>query len=141
MGLKLNKLKYEDIKLGDVFSFEKLVDSELVNEFADLSEDKNPLHVDESYAQRTEFGGRIAHGMLLGSFFSALVGMLCPGEKSLYLSQSLNFRKPVALGTKVVVEGKITAKSDAARIVELETNIKDEKGAIVVSGVARVKAR
>lgn len=141
MGLKLNKLNYEDIRVGDIFSFEKLVDSGLVNAFADLSEDKNPLHVDESYAKRTEFGGRIVHGMLLGSFFSALVGMLCPGEKSLYLSQTLSFRKPIKLNTKVTVEGRVTAKSDATKIIELETSIKDEKGSVAVSGIANIKVR
>lgn len=140
MGLKLNKLNYEDIRVGDIFSFEKLIDSELVNKFADLSEDKNPLHIDESYAKKTKFGGRIAHGMLLSSFFSALVGMLCPGEKSLYLSQTLNFRKPVALNTKVIVEGRVTAKSDAARLIELETKIKNLVGEVMVDGLARVRA-
>ncbi len=141
MELKLNKLFYDDIRVGDTFFFEKMVDRELVDKFADLSGDKNPLHVDESYAEKTEFGGRIAHGMLLGSFFSALIGMLCPGERSLYLSQTLNFRKPIKPNSRITIEGKVTAKSDAAKIIEIETVVKDDKGAVAVSGIAKVKIR
>lgn len=141
MALKLNNLSYDEIKVGDVFSFEKIVDVELVKKFAEISEDFSPLHVDAGYGKSSEFGGNIAHGALLGSLFSALVGMLCPGEKALYLSQTLNFKKALPVGSRVVVEGRVVNKSDAARLIELETLIKNSSGETVVSGTAMVKVR
>lgn len=139
--LKLNKFSYDDVKIGDVFSFEKTVDAELVNKFAEVSGDFSPLHVDADYGKATEFGGNIAHGALLGSFFSALVGMLCPGEKALYLSQTLNFKKVLPVGSQVLVGGRVVNKSDAAQLIEIETNIKNSAGEVVVDGAALVKVR
>ena len=139
--LKLNKLSYEEIKIGDVFSFEKTVDADLVKKFAEVSEDFSSLHVDESYGKQSQFAGNIAHGALLGSFFSALVGMLCPGEKALYLSQTLNFKKPLVVGGGVKVLGTVVSKSDAAKIIELETLVKNKSGEVLVDGIARVLVR
>lgn len=134
-------LNYNDIKMGDEFSFERFIDEDLVNKFAALTGDFNPLHVDQKYAEQTEFGGRISHGMLLASLFSTLVGMHLPGEKALYISQESRFRSPLNLNTKVKVEGKVTAKFDALNMIELQTTIKDEEGKVVVDGLARVKVR
>ena len=139
MALNLRKLSFEEIKVGDTAFFEKEVDDSLVRQFADLSGDYNPLHMDESYAANTPFGGRMAHGMLLGSFFSALVGMLCPGERSLYLSQTLNFKQPAKIGAKVRVEGKVSAKSDALKVITMATIIQDASGTVLIEGEARVK--
>ena len=141
MELKLNNFKYNDIKVGDVFRFERLIDAALVEKFSEVSWDYNPLHLNDQYAKTTEFGGRISHGMLLGSMVSALVGMLIPSERSLYLSQNFNFRRPVYLNTKVLVQGKILSKSDVARILDIETLIKDAAGNILVDGFAKVKVR
>ena len=141
MELKLNKLSYADIKIGDVYSFDKTVDAELVNKFAEISGDFSPLHVDTNNGKQTQFGGNVAHGSLLGSFFSALVGMLCPGEKALYLSQTLNFKKPLPVGGAVKVSGTVVSKSDAAKIIELETLVKNQSGEVLVDGIARVLVR
>ncbi len=131
MELKLNKLNYEDIKIGDVHSFERTIEADDVKRFAELSGDQNPLHAE----------GGVVHGMLLGGLFSALIGMLCPGEKSLYLSQNLNFRRLLKIGSPVKVEGRVVNKSDAAKIIELAMAIKDSNGAVLVDGAAQVKFR
>lgn len=141
MKLKLNKLSYGDIKIGDVFSFDRLVDAGLVNKFAEASGDFSPLHVDAEYGKATQFGGNIAHGMLLGSFFSAIVGMLCPGEKALYLSQSLNFKKPLPVGGDVKISGKVSAKSDAGKVIEIEMTVCGSAGEVLVDGLAKVLVR
>ncbi|MDP1719075.1 MAG: MaoC family dehydratase [bacterium] len=141
MVLRLTKFSYSDIKVGDVFSFEKTMDEGVVKRFAEVSEDFSPLHVDAGYGERTEFGANVVHGMLLGSLFSALVGMLCPGESALYLSQTLNFRRPVIVGSRVTAEARVVSKSDAARIIELETRVKSINGEVLVDGVAMVKVR
>src|SRR6185295_7235732 len=80
-------LQFEDISVGQSAQFEMLVTEEMVGQFAQLSGDQNPLHVDHQYAAGTSFGAPIAHGMLLASFFSRLVGMHLPGKRALYLSQ------------------------------------------------------
>ncbi len=141
MELKLNKLSYVDIKIGDVFSFKKTIDADLVKKFAEVSGDFSSLHVDADYGRQTQFGGNVAHGALLGSFFSALVGMLCPGEKALYLSQTLNFRKPLLVGGDVMVEGIVANKSDVAKIIELNTRVRNASGEVLVDGTAMVKVR
>ena len=139
--LKPNQLKYKDVKVGDAFSFERQIDEAALADFSNLSGDHNPIHSDAAYAREAGFDGQVAHGMLLGSLFSTLIGMLCPGEHGLYLSQTLNFRRPVFAGAKVKVEGRVLAKSDATQVIELETLIRNERGEVVVEGNAKAKFR
>ncbi|MFA6536535.1 MAG: MaoC family dehydratase [Candidatus Paceibacterota bacterium] len=141
LKINLNKFSYQDLKIGDEFSFERKIEEVDVKGFADLSGDYSPLHTDPTYAKSSEFGERIVHGMFLGSLFSTLIGMLVPGEKALYLSQDLKFVKPVLIGETVFVEGRITSKTDALKIITLQTEIKNQKGEVAVSGTARVKVR
>src|SRR3989344_6045882 len=139
MELKLNNFSYDEIKVGQEFSFERLLDKKAVAAFADLTGDQNPLHVDEAYAIKTKFGGPIAHGMLMGSLFSALVGMLCPGKRCLYLSQTLKFKNPLKVGDVAVVSGRVTDKSEAGRIITIETLVKDKNDKVLVEGEAKVQ--
>lgn len=141
MRANLNELKYEDIKVGDIFSLERFIDEASVDKFADLSGDYNPLHMDEQYAKKTEFKERIVHGMLLASLFSNLVGMKCAGKGSLYLSQDLHFKKALPMNNKVKVEGKVVTKIDSVKIIEMKTVIKDSNNNLLVDGIARVKVR
>lgn len=136
-----NNLSFDDIKVGQVFSFELVVGKAMVHNFAELTGDKNPLHVDDNYARETEFGEPIVHGMLLGGFFSTLVGMLCPGKNALYLSQDLRFKNPLRFGNTVIVAGVVVAKYDATKIIDIKTTIKDKKGVVIVDGLATVKVR
>ncbi len=137
-GLKAADLSYEKIQVGDQASFSKLIGEEEINCFARLTGDFNPLHVDGDFARTTPFGGKIAHGMLVGSLFSALVGMHLPGKRCLYLSQSLNFRRPVKIGQTIVVRGEVTKKVDALRLLELRTTVW-EGDKLLVEGEARVR--
>jgi acyl dehydratase len=75
---------FEDLFVGQKANFLKKIDETLVNDFAKISGDFNPLHMNEEYASTTNFGKRVCHGMLLTSFFSQLVGMYLPGRNSLY---------------------------------------------------------
>lgn len=139
--VSLNDWRYEDINLGDCFSFERIIDKAVVKTFVDLTGDASPLHVDENYARGTEFGDPIVQGMLLSSYFSTLIGMLCPGKRATYLSQDLRFRKPLKRGGQIIVSGEVIKKYDALRIIELKTIIKDDRGTILVDGVAKAKVR
>lgn len=134
-----NDYAYEDIKLGQVTEFEQIVTAEMVNKFAELIGDYNPLHTDEEYAKTTQFKGRISHGMLTASFFSTLVGMYCPGKRNLYLTQQLNFRAPLSLNQKIKVRGEIVKKVDSLKLLIIKTVILDKENNVIVDGEARVK--
>jgi len=137
--LKLNDKDYEDIRIGDEFFFKKRVDKNTIANFIKLTGDMNPLHTDDSYASTTEFGGIIVHGMALGSLFSTLIGMMCPGKKALYLSQDLKFKNHFAPGGEVTVKGKVISKSDVMKLIEIETLIEDDNGRTLVDGIAKAK--
>ena len=118
-----SSLRYDEIRVGQVYSFERTLTESEVQTFAALTGDVNPLHVDPEYGKKTKFGKNVAHGMLAGSLFSTLIGMFCPGEKSLYLSQSLQFKKPIFPGDSLKIQGTVTAKTDSTQIVTLATDI------------------
>ncbi len=139
MTLISSNLEFEQIKIGDVFSFKKLIDDELIDRFAVLVGDYNPLHTDIAYAKENGFDGRLAQGLLTGSLFSTLVGMFCPGRRALYLSQSLNFKKPVVAGREVLIKGEVLDKSESTRVIRLKTLVCDEKEDIAVEGEALIK--
>ena len=138
-----NPLEYSfnEIKIGLEHHFEISIDEKLEGDFAKISGDFNPLHMDEQYAKKTKFGKRVCHGMLLGSFFSRLVGMYLPGKNALYFSQNLNFVEPCFIGDVIIVKGKITDKSEATKMIKIETTIKNNTGKILVEGIAQVLVR
>lgn len=108
----------EELSVG--MTAEKLVtvSEQRVARFAEASDDFNPLHMDEAFASKTAYRGRIAHGLLSASFGSAVVGTILPGAGAIYLGQTLNFHKPVRIGD--VVSARVTVASideAAARVV------------------------
>ncbi len=139
--MNISKLNYEEIKIGDSFGFDREITEGDVGKFAELAGDFSPLHMDAAYATKTEFGGRIAHGMLLGSLFSTLVGMMIPGERALYLSQELKFKNSLRFPAKVFVSGEVSEKSDAARVIDIKTMVKNKDGLILIEGNAKVRIR
>ena len=117
------RLRWEDIKLNDVFTFSRQITGADAQAFAQLSGDFNPLHVDASFGVQSKFGRNVVHGMMVSSLFSQLVGMHCPGENSLYVSQTLNFRKPTFYDDTLTVKGTVIDKRDSLRLVTLKTEI------------------
>ena len=129
---------YDEIKIGNHYSFKKSFSRDEVIQFSKLSGDINPLHIDEKFAKKSIFGRNIVHGMLISSLFSKIIGVHCPGERSLYLSQTLNFRKPLFINEEIIVKGEVIKKYDSLKIIEMKTEIiKNEE--ILVSGLAKVK--
>ena len=131
-------LNLEEIKIGMSREFSVSLTEEMVEKFAGLSGDFNPLHMDESYAENTRFKKRVVHGMLLASFFSRLVGMHLPGKKALYLLQKLKFKNPAFIGDNLRIVGKVTAVSEQLKLITLETIILNSSGQILVEGEAKV---
>lgn len=110
----------EDIEIGMSRSVTKTVEDYDIRLFADVSLDRNPVHLDDDYAQDTIFGGRVAHGMLTASLLSAVIGEQLPGHGSVYLGQSLKFLAPVFPGDTVVAEVTVSSIDMAKRRVTLD---------------------
>ena len=127
-----------DLNIGQKAKFTEVISDTMVEEFAKLSGDYNPQHMDETYAKKTRFKKRICHGMLLASLFSRLVGMYLPGKHSLYFSQSLNFLYPAFIDDKVIVEGEIVKISRSTGIITLKTRITKDNDVELVTGEAKV---
>ena len=98
----------EDIEIGMIRTLRKIVTDQDIEMFAEISTDRNPVHLDEAYAQDTIFGGRIAHGMLTAGLISAVIGEQLPGHGTVYLGQSLKFLAPVRPGDMVLAEVEVT---------------------------------
>ena len=111
----------EDLALGMTRTLEKQVTSRDIALFAEVSTDKNPVHLDEDYAKDTIFEGCIAHGMLTAGLISAVIGEQLPGHGTVYLGQSLKFMAPVRPCDTVRAEVTVTAIDLARRRVTLET--------------------
>ncbi len=112
------------------------ITAELVEDFARVSGDTNPIHLDEEAAAKSIFGKRIAHGLLLASFFSRLIALRYPGPGSIYLSQSLEFLAPCFVGDEIEVVLLLT--ENTKNIYLLETNIYNLEGKLLVKGNAKV---
>ena len=99
----------EDLVVGDTAEATHVVTDADIRAFAEVSGDHNPVHLDEAFAQATRFKGRIAHGMLTAAYISALMAAELPGPGSIYISQTLNFKRPVRIGDEVVT--RVTVES------------------------------
>ncbi len=128
----------EEIQVGQKKMFSINITESMINEFAKISGDFNPLHMDEQYAKSTKFQNRVCHGMLLASFFSKIVGMHLPGKKALYFSQTLNFRSPCFIHDIVTVKGEVFEKSLGSRMLTIKTIINNQDGKCLVDGIAKV---
>ena len=102
-----------------------------ISTFADVSGDRNPVHLDHDYARQTAFGGIIAHGMLSASFISSILGTQLPGEGTIYLGQSLRFLAPVRAGQRVVATARVVERPGKKIVVDVEARA-DE--VVVLSG-------
>ena len=107
--------------------------------FALVSGDRNPIHLDAEYAEKSLFGKRIAHGFLIGSLISAVLGNDLPGPGSIYLGQTLKFLAPIHIGDTVTVTVKVVAIREDKRIITLHTDCTNQNGTLVLSGEATVK--
>lgn len=107
----------EDLSVGQAAERAHIVAEADLVAFAEVSGDRNPVHLDEAYARETQFRGRIAHGMLSAAYVSAVLGTQLPGPGAIYLSQSLRFKRPVRIGDEVHTRAEITAIDvDKARV-------------------------
>lgn len=122
----------EDIEIGMIRSLRKVITDQDIEMFAEVSTDRNPVHLDEDYARDTIFGGRIAHGMLTAGLISAVIGEQLPGHGTVYLGQNLKFLAPVRPGDMVQAEVEVTDIDHPKRRVTLNTRcIVNDKNVLV----------
>lgn len=126
-------------QIGQKASIEKAFTDEDIRTFANISLDKNPVHLNQDYAEKTMFKGRIVHGFLTGSLISAIIGTILPGEGTIYLNQTMNFRKPVRIGEMIKATVEIVGIREDKNILTLNTYCENEKGELVIEGSAIVK--
>ncbi len=125
------------MKAGDRIVITETITDQMVRAFAEVSGDRNPMHLDDEYAAGTRFKKRIAHGMLCGALISrALAQDLGPG--GIYLSQSLKFLSPVFIGDTVTIE--LTVNQLRRGIGSVETLVKNQNGELCVKGEAMIMA-
>ncbi len=127
--------------IGEQAKLSKQMCEEDVNRFADISGDYNPLHVNRDIAQKSVFGRKIVHGMLVGSLLSAVIGMELPGPGTIYLEQSLKFLNPTFIGdTLTAIVEIVSILNENKGILKLKTQIINQNDELVVDGYAIVKA-
>ena len=141
MTKDLSEYTYDEIKIGLSKNFQINITESLVNNFAELSGDFSPIHIDNEYAKTTTFGKRVVHGMLLASFLSRVDGMYLPGKHALYFTQNLEFRNPCFIGDTITVFSKVIDKSDSTKILKIESKINNQENKILLYGIGRVIVR
>jgi 3-hydroxybutyryl-CoA dehydratase len=124
---------YEDIRVGEKATASRTITEADINAFAELSGDYNPIHVDEEFAQRTRWGGRIAHGMLVAGLVTQTLSEL-GGEGAVHTSQEVSFRAPVRIGDIVTVTSEVTGKVPEKRRLLIDNTWVKQDGETVITG-------
>lgn len=127
-------------KVGDQASLRLQITDQMVRDFAGLSGDHNPVHLDEEFAKSTRFQRRIAHGMLSACFISRLLATELPGPGALYLGQTLRFTAPVYIGEEITITAEVTNVREGKGILTIATLVHKGDGTQAVSGEATVMA-
>lgn len=131
----------DEITVGDSAEFTKTISESDIYLFAGVTGDLNPFHINEEYAKKTYFKGRIAHGMLLAGFISNVVGCQLPGPGAIYVKQELKFTAPARIGDTITAKATVSeVVADKNRVV-LQTTCTNQNGDVVLDGQAVVSPR
>jgi len=126
------------IKLGDFDEFSKTISESDIYTFAGITGDLNPAHINEDYAKNTFFKGRIAHGMLLAGFISAVIGMKLPGPGTIYIKQELAFKGPAKIGDTITARAEVIDINTEKNRIKLKTTCRNQDGKELVDGEALI---
>ena len=118
---RLNGFILDELTVGQSAELTREITEDRIQRFAEASDDFNPVHMDEEFASKTAYRGRIAHGLLSASFVSAVVGTMLPGPGAIYLHQTMTFHKPVRIGDVVVGRVTVTDIDHESARVTLKT--------------------
>ena len=125
-------------RIGDRASLCKTITEKDILSFANLVGDYNPVHLDNEYAKKTRFKGRIAHGVIVIGLISAVLGNKLPGPGTIYLGQTAKFLRPVRPGDTITATVEIVEIKSEKPILTLKTGCVNQKGDIVLDGKAEV---
>ena len=128
----------DQLKIGDTAEFSKTVSESDIYQFAGITGDFNPAHMNEEYAKKTFFRTRIAHGILSAGFISTAIGTKLPGTGSIYIQQNLSFLAPVRIGDTITARVEVIEIMDGKNRVRLKTVCVNQEGTQVLDGEAIV---
>lgn len=131
-------IKFESLQLGDSDTESRKITSDVIEGFARLSGDYNPIHVDDEFASKSFFRGKIAHGMLVASLISSVLGNKLPGPGSIYISQTLKFIAPVHPDDEVTATVIVTKLNKDRGQITLATEVKNQNNQVVLKGDAEL---
>ena len=134
-------LNYEQMEPGLKDSRHLQLTPELVEDYARLVGDDNPVHLDDEYAAKSFFRKRVAHGMIGAGLISAVLGTRLPGPGAIYLSQDLEFKRPMGLYDAITAWAEVVEKEDRHKKVKLRTWVENQDGQVVMDGSALVLVR
>ncbi len=141
MSENFSELTFDQIKIGLAKEFHVKITQSLVDDFARISGDYNPIHMDDDFAKSSKFGRKIVHGMLLASLLSRMVGMYLPGKYAIYSSQDLEFHNPCFIGDEITVTSIVNDKSESTKIIKIESKITNKEKKILLQGEGRIIVR
>jgi 3-hydroxybutyryl-CoA dehydratase len=125
-----------ELKVGDSAQISKTITETDINDFARVTGDFNPVHLDQAYAEKTIFKGRIAHGLLSVGLLSSILGNILPGHGTIYLSQEVKFLAPVRIGDTITAKVEVMELIPEKNRVKFRTTCINQEGNIVVDGTA-----
>ncbi|MGD8191316.1 MaoC family dehydratase [Brevibacillus ginsengisoli] len=128
-------------EIGQKASFSKTITETDVVQYAGVSGDFNPLHMDREYAKSTRFGERIAHGLLTTSLLSGVLGMHLPGPGCVYMGQTLRFVKPVFIGDTITATVEVSMYDPIKGNITLKTECRKQDGELVLDGEATMRVQ
>jgi 3-hydroxybutyryl-CoA dehydratase len=134
----VNRYQWEDISLGLKHSFDAVFTSETMEQFAAISGDRNPLHVDAAYATQQGFPSPVIFGLMSSSLYSQLVGMYLPGQYALLQGIDIDFHKPCFAGEPLNVQGEVAYLNEAYRRFEIKAQIRKADRSLVSKSTIRV---
>lgn len=136
--ITFSNFTYDELAVGQTASMTRQVTADDVKAFAMVTQDYNPAHLDNDYAEQTQFKGVIVHGMWTAGLLSALIGTKFPGLGTIYLDQSLSFRRPVHINDTLTATVTVKSKNDTKKWVTLDCEVTNQDGKAVLTGEAQI---
>lgn len=136
----MNDYRFSDLKVGMEAEFDQIapgggtpitITPESLECFREMTGDGSPIHVDESYAAGRGFPGRVCYGMLVSAFYSTLIGVYLPGKNALFQEAHISMTKPVYIGDRLTVKGKVTELNEPLKRVTIKARILNQDGKTV----------
>jgi len=116
----MKSYKFKNLRIGQSSFFKIKIKKELIKKFVSISKDYSKIHISKKFANQHGFRDKIGHGMILGAFYSRLIGIYLPGKFSLLISMNIKFNKPIYLNDVIFIKGKIIHLNKSYRVVTIK---------------------